>query len=477
MQLSLTVLLAIVVPLTFLYVMHWLDLYGSDRPRVIVGCLAWGLVAFLLSFLANRFCIDILGLSRPFVSTRTAPFVEELFKSGVLVYLVRRGRLTYFVDGAIYGFASGIGFAIIENLRYVQLFPDNPVALVVIRDFSSALAHGTATAMTGIALGHFALRDRAHGRGRGIVFGLIAAMSLHYAWNIFANFSPFSRTTTEWILVSIGLAGVAMVGAAILVGLRFEARRLRASLGETPGVSVGEANLIQHMSDLEHMLRPVRDRFGARKCHDVSALLHLEAQLGLAEDACERAADPGARAEIAGRVAQLERAVASGRDKVGMYVMLYVRSIFPDTQWSLWMRLAQSVAHHPAIGVDVWACARVPATIGRDAGPDMYARVGRALQLRTTLPSAQRGGPHELPDALRHCLHWVASEVTVTTHRVAERFGHEHHVAHHMLEELVARGHLHRTMRNGETSFEPARATGHRLHLWHSAPHEPVAHR
>src|SRR5438067_716047 len=148
----LTFILAIAVPATFLYVLHWLDLYGSDRPRLVMACVGWGLVAFLLSFLANRFCIDILGLPRSFVGTRTAPFVEEVLKAGVLVHLVRRGRFSYFIDGAIYGFASGIGFAMIENLRYVQLYPDNPLSLVVVRDFSSALAHGTATAMTGVAL-------------------------------------------------------------------------------------------------------------------------------------------------------------------------------------------------------------------------------------------------------------------------------------------------------------------------------------
>src|SRR5512140_3339427 len=104
MQLLLPVLLAVVMPLTFIYVMHCLELYAADWSCVIAGCLGCGLIAFLLSFLPNRFRIDILGLSRPFVSTRTAPFVEEVFKAGVLVYLVRRGRLTYFVDGAIYGF-------------------------------------------------------------------------------------------------------------------------------------------------------------------------------------------------------------------------------------------------------------------------------------------------------------------------------------------------------------------------------------
>ena len=46
----LTILLAVGVPFAFLYAIHWLDMYGSDRPRIVAMCVAWGLVAFLLSF-------------------------------------------------------------------------------------------------------------------------------------------------------------------------------------------------------------------------------------------------------------------------------------------------------------------------------------------------------------------------------------------------------------------------------------------
>jgi RsiW-degrading membrane proteinase PrsW (M82 family) len=97
-------------------------------------------------------------------------------------------------------------------------FPDNPYALVIVRDFSSALAHGTATALTGIALGAFVVSTE---RSRGILpllVGLLAAMTLHFLWNNFAYFSTFDRASTEWTLVGVGLAGVALVAATILWG-------------------------------------------------------------------------------------------------------------------------------------------------------------------------------------------------------------------------------------------------------------------
>ena len=36
----LTVIVAIVVPMAFLYAVHWLDLYGTDRPAIVLACVA-----------------------------------------------------------------------------------------------------------------------------------------------------------------------------------------------------------------------------------------------------------------------------------------------------------------------------------------------------------------------------------------------------------------------------------------------------
>ncbi|MDQ6621161.1 MAG: PrsW family intramembrane metalloprotease [Pseudomonadota bacterium] len=380
---TLTILMAIVVPATFLYCLHWLDLYGSDRPRIILLCLGWGLVAFALSFLVNRFCIDILGWPRSYVGTRSAPFIEELFKSGVLVYLVRRARFSYFVDGVIYGFASGIGFAIIENLRYVQLYPESPLSLVIVRDFSSALAHGTMTAITGAALGRFAVgADRRH-RLEALLLGLFGAMSLHYAWNNFAFFSPFSRDTSQWVLVSVALAGVAAVGAMILFGLRHERRVLHDRLGSGLRVSGQEATLIQHMDDLERLLQPIDKRFGRVKRRQVGKVLHLEAQLGLKQEARERARDPALTQQLGIEVDELQQAIKIARREIGVYVMLYVRSIFPVTEWSLWTRLSYQIAHRSPGAWDVWrlTASRNPSGPAREGG-NLYERLRRISLMR-----------------------------------------------------------------------------------------------
>ena len=115
---SYAILIAGVIPLGFLYLIKWLNFFETHRFRLILLALAWGAISVELSYQVSHPMALVLG--KQFVGTHTATFVEEIFKSLVLLYLVRRGEMTFFVDGAIYGFASGIGFAIAENMNTIR---------------------------------------------------------------------------------------------------------------------------------------------------------------------------------------------------------------------------------------------------------------------------------------------------------------------------------------------------------------------
>src|SRR5205814_5867357 len=124
------------------------------RFRLILLALAWGAISVELSYQVSHPMALVLG--KQFVGTHTAPFVEEIFKSLVLLYLVRRGEMTFFVDGAIYGFASGIGFAIAENMLYLsRVDMETGLVLGTVRAFVSSLGHGSTTAIVGMAVAGF----------------------------------------------------------------------------------------------------------------------------------------------------------------------------------------------------------------------------------------------------------------------------------------------------------------------------------
>jgi hypothetical protein len=68
----------------------------------------------------------------------------------VIVALIQRNRIGFLVDAAIFGFAVGTGFAIFENLFYLQSFSGTHVGTWIVRGFGTAIMHGGATAVFSI---------------------------------------------------------------------------------------------------------------------------------------------------------------------------------------------------------------------------------------------------------------------------------------------------------------------------------------
>lgn len=153
-------LIAIAIPAFSIYLIFALDLFGTGRKSTIFACLGWGAIgAFGLTYLintsVNNALSDMVGSYRSYrtVVTVTAPIVEEILKSLILIYFIRQPSFRYAVDGAIYGFAVGIGFAVIENVFYLSSTPDAALSLAISRVLSTSLMHATASAMVGISLG------------------------------------------------------------------------------------------------------------------------------------------------------------------------------------------------------------------------------------------------------------------------------------------------------------------------------------
>src|SRR5256885_757242 len=104
---ALPALVAVLVPLVLLYLIRQLDLYASGSFAAVAGCFVAGLLAFGGALAVNTALLFSGLVAYSMLPLLVAPVVEELLKSAGLIYYVRRRDFTYFVDGAIYGFASG----------------------------------------------------------------------------------------------------------------------------------------------------------------------------------------------------------------------------------------------------------------------------------------------------------------------------------------------------------------------------------
>jgi protease PrsW len=173
---------ALLPVMAFLAGLLWLDSFRLVRLSAVSAAIAVGAGAAAASYWVNGSLIEATGLEFVTYSRYVAPLVEETLKAAVLAWLIRARRVGMLVDGAIFGFAIGTGFALVENYAFLVQRPDSALALQVIRGFGTAIMHGGATGL--FAIVSVALADERPDGGIGVFLpGLLGAAVLHSAFN------------------------------------------------------------------------------------------------------------------------------------------------------------------------------------------------------------------------------------------------------------------------------------------------------
>jgi protease PrsW len=139
--------------LLFLASLFLFDSFKLVSRKSLLLCLLWGVIAAWLAYHMNGWLVGQLALDSSIFSRYLAPLTEELLKSVLLLVLVFRQRIGFSIDAAIYGFAAGTGFALAENIAYLNfLSPDATLVVWMIRGFGTAIMHGGATALFAMLL-------------------------------------------------------------------------------------------------------------------------------------------------------------------------------------------------------------------------------------------------------------------------------------------------------------------------------------
>jgi len=165
------ILFSIFPVLVFLFFLFLLDSFKLVFKGVLFASLMWGALIAIFLYL--------LKVSHPIF----APMAEELLKASFVLYLIRRGKVGFIIDAAIYGFASGAGFALAENLFYLHAMPEASILTWIIRGFGTAFMHGGCTAIVAMIVVFGKNLDK-----NGIVFlilAFIAVSIIHYTFNLF----------------------------------------------------------------------------------------------------------------------------------------------------------------------------------------------------------------------------------------------------------------------------------------------------
>lgn len=339
-----SLLIATAIPLIALYIIYTRDLYSTGAFKIIALCFGWGAVAFGLAFVINRFLLNSIGVDWTIVVQYIAPIEEEILKGLILLYLVRRRQFTYFVDGAIYGFAIGIGFAVVENYSYL-FSTDQSVQLTValVRVISTNLMHAAGSSIIGIAMG-LSRFSRRSGRISYALGGLLLSGSLHVIFNVVSN-SEFTNTLILIITISvIGLISFGVIVLAIRQGLKESKAWIEEKLGMADRVTAGETKAVLSLKDIDEILAPLAEQFGPEKAEHIEILLKKQARLGILRKALDKIQDEKLLTETRKEMVEVRSEMEMARKAIGSYPMLYLRGIFPEDDSPLWGQLENIIS-------------------------------------------------------------------------------------------------------------------------------------
>jgi RsiW-degrading membrane proteinase PrsW (M82 family) len=193
--------------LLLLVILIRLDRLRLARMGIIVFCITMGVGVMLLCLGFSTAFISWFGVPFHRYVLLAAPVVEESMKLSFLAVLFARNRIGFMIDGAIYGFAVGTGFAVAENAFYLYWpsIRELYVHEMVVRGAGTAVMHGGTTALAGIMCAGGLNRS-----GRlflTMIPALIVAVGLHFLFN-FSEEPSLLTSMATFILFPFIIIGV-----------------------------------------------------------------------------------------------------------------------------------------------------------------------------------------------------------------------------------------------------------------------------
>ncbi len=259
--------------LCFLAVLLYLDSYKLVKLRTVIAVVGCGIIAAGAAYLVSALLFSNIAIDATSFSRYVAPVTEELLKAAVIVALIRAHRIGFLVDAAIFGFAVGTGFAMAENLHYLQLYADAKMGTWNVRGFGTAIMHGGATAI--FAVMGLAMLERAERAGvRALLPGLAFAIALHSAFNHFF-LSPKLSTLGIAVVVPLLLYAVFEMSEKAVgnwLGKGFDADTEMLSLINSGRLSD---------SPVGRYLHTLKDRFKGPVVADLLCYLRIYTELAL----------------------------------------------------------------------------------------------------------------------------------------------------------------------------------------------------
>lgn len=191
--------------LLFLIALVSLDSYKLVRLIVVIQTIYIGGLVAIAAYFLNNWLSPLFANSISHYTRYVSPVIEETLKAIFIIYLIRANKVGFLVDAAIYGFAIGAGFAVVENIYYLQSLQQSNLLVWMIRGCGTAVMHGGTTAIFAILLK--SLSERYHQKLITILPGLITAIFIHSLFNHFI-LPPVLTTIAQLITLPLVMTAI-----------------------------------------------------------------------------------------------------------------------------------------------------------------------------------------------------------------------------------------------------------------------------
>jgi RsiW-degrading membrane proteinase PrsW (M82 family) len=184
--------------LTFLFL---LDSFNLVTVKSLILCLLWGALCAVSGYFFNTLVAKMFALEYNFLSRYVAPLIEETLKALFVFYLISKKKIGFIIDAAIYGFAIGAGFSLVENFYFLfNASTEYNTLTWIIRGIGTASMHGGCTSLFAILfVGGI---NRSDNRFMGSISGLVLAIILHSGFNHF-TLNPVLQTLLMIVFLPI----------------------------------------------------------------------------------------------------------------------------------------------------------------------------------------------------------------------------------------------------------------------------------
>ncbi len=170
------------------------DAKEREPLRFVISLFLWGTTAGIIASIANSLLSLEAGFA-VFVVVSFAPFIEEALKGIGLVFLQFHHEWNGKLDGIVFGFMVGMGFAFVENWGYFANYGSGQkeimdwIIIIILRTFTTGIIHGILASTTGFIIG-YAKKTKKHPLKSLIAF--LPAATIHTLYNTIAfTFSGF----------------------------------------------------------------------------------------------------------------------------------------------------------------------------------------------------------------------------------------------------------------------------------------------